>query len=90
MHDSIESCGEQILEAWAVGKLALHEFNACGNQFASGVAEIVVDDDGMALLGQSASDRPTYVPSAASDQNSQPGVPPILYAKWVPASSDFI
>jgi hypothetical protein len=53
------------------------------------MAEIVVDQDGMALSCQDAGDHPPNVPSAASDQNSQDSLPPILYANWVPVASEY-
>jgi hypothetical protein len=52
------------------------------------VAEVVVDNDGMAILSQNACDCPTYVPSSTGDQNSQLARPPIDYANCVSAASD--
>ena len=80
MHDSVESGGQKFFEVVAIGNLALDEIDAWRKQFPGGMAEVVVDDDSMALLYEGESDHPPNVPSPASDQNSQDSRPPILYA----------
>lgn len=90
MHHAVEAGREDLFKAGAVGELSVDEFHIGRDSGLCGVGKVVVDQNGMALLGENASDRPTNVPSSARDQNSQLSLPPILYAKWVPAASDFL
>ena len=89
MHHAIEAGREEFFEGRAVGEVALDEIDAGGNHGAGGMAEIVVNQDGMALSCEDTGNHPPNVPSSASDQNSQDSQPPIHYANWVPVASEY-
>src|SRR6185437_10409 len=71
VHDAVDSGAEELFERGAVGEIAFDKLHARGDHGAMGMAEVVVDDDFMALVEEQLGDSSTNIAGAAGHEDFQ-------------------